>query len=186
MTKIIDLTGKKISRLSIIERVDTPEHVKYKRVYWLCICDCGNRTIVSSKHLLRGTVRSCGCLHRDVIRKPLGEANAHKLYGQYKRDAKRRNYVFEITEEYFLSMTKQDCSYCGESPSTSIENKNSNGAYIYNGVDRKNSKEGYTIKNCTPCCSICNDAKGTMDYNEFLNHIEKIHNNSIKRNIIKK
>lgn len=58
-TPIKDLTGQRFARLIIIKRV---ENGKHGNVRWLCKCDCGNTKIVNSSHLIRGEVRSCGCL----------------------------------------------------------------------------------------------------------------------------
>lgn len=33
-----------------------------KAVLWLCLCDCGNETVVVSRNLGNGHIRSCGCL----------------------------------------------------------------------------------------------------------------------------
>lgn len=56
-TKLIDLTGQKFGRLTVIERLDSD----VKGTYWLCKCDCGNTNIVSASNLKRGSVQSCGC-----------------------------------------------------------------------------------------------------------------------------
>lgn len=40
--------------------------------------------------------------------------------------------------------------------------------YTYNGVDRVNNSDGYTIKNCVPCCAICNYAKRDLSETEFV------------------
>jgi hypothetical protein len=56
------------------------------------------------------------------------------------------------------------CS-CGVEKSTPI---------IRNGIDRKNSLEGYVPSNCVPCCKFCNSAKGIMSYDEFLAFARKI------------
>lgn len=36
-----------------------------------------------------------------------------------------------------------------------------------NGIDRVNSKEGYTEENSVPCCSTCNKAKLDMSFEDF-------------------
>lgn len=64
--KLIDLTGKRFTRLSVIERV---QHSDKKNTYWLCKCDCGNKIIVSTCHLRSGHTKSCGCYSHDLIKK---------------------------------------------------------------------------------------------------------------------
>ncbi len=35
-----------------------------KGAAWLCVCDCGNETIVTGVNLRRGYTRSCGCINK--------------------------------------------------------------------------------------------------------------------------
>ena len=60
MGQLKDLTGQKFGKLTVLRRV---EDRKRGRPMWLCQCECGNQTVVSSTRLLlpNGT-RSCGCL----------------------------------------------------------------------------------------------------------------------------
>lgn len=64
MGKLIDLTGQKFGKLTVI----TLAYTKNKKSYWLCKCDCGNETIVRSDTLKSGTTQSCGCYHKDCAR----------------------------------------------------------------------------------------------------------------------
>lgn len=57
-----DLTGLKFNRLTVIERA---ERTKTGIIRWRCICDCGNETIVSSRHLINGDTKTCGCLNKE-------------------------------------------------------------------------------------------------------------------------
>jgi hypothetical protein len=60
--KFIDLSGKRIGRLQILE--PTSER-KGTSVVWKCQCDCGNICYVSSSELTRTTKKctmSCGCM----------------------------------------------------------------------------------------------------------------------------
>ena len=83
--KIKDRTGQRFGRLVAIrpteERVDGC-------VCWLCKCDCGNEKIVSTKYLVGGNTKSCGCLQLESLRN-----NAVKAY------TARRKYF--------------GCKYCG-------------------------------------------------------------------------
>lgn len=54
-----DLTGQRFGRLTAIRRMDEKAGNCYK---WLCRCDCGRETEVSTTALLHGGCRSCGCL----------------------------------------------------------------------------------------------------------------------------
>lgn len=58
MPRLIDLTGQKYGKLSAIERDCTK-----KLTYWICICECGNKTSVSRGNLRSGLTKTCGkCL----------------------------------------------------------------------------------------------------------------------------
>lgn len=66
MGKLIDLTGKRFGRLTVIERDYDPKKTKHKKyVYWKCVCDCGNKKSVGSQALRSGRTKSCGCLTID-------------------------------------------------------------------------------------------------------------------------
>ena len=64
MGRLVDLTGQKFGRLTVIKRA---ENVK-KKTMWRCVCECGNEKIVEARSLKIGETRSCGCLHRDTIK----------------------------------------------------------------------------------------------------------------------
>ena len=59
-----DLTGKKFNNLTVLRRAESRV---YKcgtvEIRWICRCDCGKETEVSSGHLKSGKVKSCGCLN---------------------------------------------------------------------------------------------------------------------------
>ncbi|BCJ86437.1 hypothetical protein [Effusibacillus dendaii] len=59
-----DLTGSVFGRLKVLRRSDTKPY-KSRHVFWECMCDCGNTTIVDGVHLKDGTTQSCGCLRSD-------------------------------------------------------------------------------------------------------------------------
>lgn len=65
MDKVIDLTGKRFGRLTVIERSE--KTTKSCSVYWKCICDCGNETIVSRDNIRRRKTKSCGCLRKELL-----------------------------------------------------------------------------------------------------------------------
>ncbi len=58
---LIDLTGKRFGRLTVISRSDRPGH----KVCWNCLCDCGNTSVVEGSSLKNGRIKSCGCWPRE-------------------------------------------------------------------------------------------------------------------------
>lgn len=57
--KRIDMTGQRFGKLIVVECVG----FENKSSIWKCLCDCGNYTIASRKHLIQGHKKSCGCLN---------------------------------------------------------------------------------------------------------------------------
>ena len=62
--RIIDLTGKRFTRLTVLHR---DANNKWGGTMWKCKCDCGKEIIVSSKNLIKGGTKSCGCYSREMI-----------------------------------------------------------------------------------------------------------------------
>lgn len=76
-TTLIDLTGKRFGRLTVLKRV-FPPNTKNK-AYWLCQCDCGKTTVCTSKSLRGGHTKSCGCLQREDAK---NRATVHGFSGE--------------------------------------------------------------------------------------------------------
>lgn len=65
MSARIDLTGQRFSRLVAL----SVSGLARKNLLWRCLCNCGNHHDVSSDHLRRGLVKSCGCLKAEKLSK---------------------------------------------------------------------------------------------------------------------
>lgn len=176
--KAKDITGEKFGRLMAIKRVGS--NPKNKLAKWLCKCECGKEKIVDGNYLRRGSTKSCGCLNTETVnmmnkKRALksGLANMRNLIKGYKASAKRRGIKYNLTEEQFAEITKKDCHYCGVKPSNKANQKDTNGAYIYNGLDRIDNSKGYEIGNIVPCCHICNGAKCKLTLQEFRDWIKR-------------
>lgn len=96
------------------------------------------------------------------------------LYNRYEYSAKIRALNFELNIEDFAQMIEQNCFYCEATPSLVIKTKLTK--LLYNGIDRKNNKMGYTKDNCVPCCRICNQMKMDLDFNDFVEKCKIIGN----------
>ena len=57
-----DLAGRRFGRWTVIGRVKG-----YRRLRWLCRCDCGNEAHVMTNGLISGQSESCGCKHLEVV-----------------------------------------------------------------------------------------------------------------------
>lgn len=67
MGKFVDLTGKKFSRLLVVERVDDKVFKDGSKIpQWKCKCDCGNYVIRRTQSLVEGSSKSCGCLRGEI------------------------------------------------------------------------------------------------------------------------
>jgi hypothetical protein len=58
MSGLIDITGKKFGKLTVIARATN----RKKKIRWNCICDCGQSRTVVSENLRTGHTVSCGCV----------------------------------------------------------------------------------------------------------------------------
>ena len=68
--KRLDMIGKKINKLEVIAPAEMTieksckTRIK-KHTSWLCRCECGNTKIITQSHLVRGVIKSCGCLRHE-------------------------------------------------------------------------------------------------------------------------
>lgn len=61
--KILDLTGQRFGRLTVIKPAGRNTSNK---IQWICMCDCGNEVIVTTCHLRSGHTTSCGCYRYEM------------------------------------------------------------------------------------------------------------------------
>jgi len=103
---LVDLSGKKFGRLTVIRRSEQPGTVK-----WVCACDCGSVKSISAGSLSSGNTVSCGCAlgqrvrNDEVIQRSL-------VYGAKRRALERNAYkpndieLFSILESELRSLSK--------------------------------------------------------------------------------
>lgn len=183
MSRIKDITGVRSGKLIALEFVGINAKGYAK---WKCACDCGKEKITLSSCILRGNVRSCGCMVREsaVKRNGLakGESGLNSLYTQYKISARKRRISFLLSKEEFKSLVLDKCFYCGEPPSRKVGKGYAQCAA--NGVDRISSSGGYSFYNCRTACSDCNYMKHWMPEDDFLSLIAKIYNNHFQKQYV--
>lgn len=64
MSKLIDLTGQRFGRLTVIERAENGSN---GAIRWRCRCNCGKIKTVVGFDLRRGHTQSCGCLRTEQL-----------------------------------------------------------------------------------------------------------------------
>lgn len=116
------------------------------------------------------------------------------LYCKYRNDANRHSRDFNLSRKEFENLIFDSCHYCGVKPSNwhnRYLNKDGkknwtarksnmgwnriNKATVYfNGIDRKDNNIGYDLYNCVTCCQICNEAKHTRNYEDFIKWINNL------------
>ena len=168
-----NLLGLRVGRLLVIARAESNSRGD---AHWLCRCDCGREKVIHSNSLRAAKSHSCGCGRR----KPGDVSCGHSLFLQYSVKARRDGTDFELTEEQALRLFRGDCAYCGVSPAQVFRRKNRTSAwqpepFIYNGIDRVDSSQGYIRTNVVSCCGICNVAKNDMTLDEFESWIDRVH-----------
>ena len=83
-SELIDLTGKKFGRLTVLRRAEDHIYPSGKhRPRWECQCDCGNVIFTTGNNLKSGDTKSCGCAHHDMLvnrNYKHGISDRHPLY----------------------------------------------------------------------------------------------------------
>lgn len=172
------LSGTRFGSLTAVAPTEKRNH--NGTILWLVRCDCGKEKQVPSTKLVSGEVKSCSC--QEHIRGPRthkGHSGLNSLLKRYHEAARKRGLPFLLTLEQFEELTSDSCTYCGIAPHREIYGSRGackeHGKYVHNGIDRVDSKIGYTPDNCVSCCKTCNLAKHTMTTQEFLNWIQRVY-----------
>lgn len=97
MPKLKDLQGLRFGRLVVVSRDYKKEQLRLQenkspRVYWVCMCDCGNQSSVQSSHLLSGHTISCGCVRSEKTK------NTNINY-------KKKKIKYDLSGEYGIGWT---------------------------------------------------------------------------------
>lgn len=136
---------------------------------WLCVCSCGKEKEVSTTDLRTYHITSCGCKSKEVFRikrkYPCDlDGPWYKRFTRFIYGAKKNKHECKLSPEEFKVLSETACFYCGSFSKGGI-----------NGIDRINSRLGYTIKNVVSCCKICNFAKSNLPIKQFMSWVKRIY-----------
>lgn len=175
--RVIDRIGKKYHQLLIVSISHKIKNLTYVNT----ICDCGKEKIICLQNIVRTKKPTKSCNHLKIENLKSFSNKEPNFKSEYKRwlknDVKSRNKTSDLTIEQYSILIMNNCHYCN-SPGTQIMHFSQ--AFKRNGIDRIDNNIGYTINNCVSCCSICNFAKRSSNYDDFINWVEKVYNNKIK------
>ena len=76
--KLIDLTGQKFGKLTVISLNEEVSKQKGKP-HWNCKCECGNEKVIYGKSLKNGSTTSCGCYQKEKATKDLTDQKFGRL-----------------------------------------------------------------------------------------------------------
>jgi hypothetical protein len=153
MPTLINLTGKKINRWTVIERSGAYNDGDAK---WLCKCECGSIREVSGKGLRKGSSKSCGCYKREVNEKQgkiLGAfGKVHGMEGTrlYRIWHGMKNRCNNVKVQDFASYGGRGITYCAEWGKfiPFMEWALANGYEEELQIDRIDSNGNYEPSNC--------------------------------------
>lgn len=171
------------NNLTIISNKFSISQGKTTRLAVIVQCVCGNKLQVKCSNLRNNRVKQCpNCSFKF---RELNKQKIPQIEQIFKRLILERsiknNIKVSITSKDYELICSKNCYYCNEPPKDTGKFKMRK--YInteelkLNGIDRINSKEGYTIENCVSCCTSCNYAKHTLTKQDFINKIIKIYEN---------
>ena len=103
MSKFVDLTGKEIGRLIVLNKSNRKD--KWGHSYWACSCSCGNFVEVLAQALKKkNPTKSCGCLQKEKASETCKARIGilHPLYGIQYQAGQRAH---DLTGKIFSRLT---------------------------------------------------------------------------------
>lgn len=133
--------------------------------------NCGEALKSPKSHKRKYCSKKC---HAIGSRLASGQALRNEAVATYKRHAKSRGLVWELSEYQIDSLFAGNCYWCGQYPSNRRSRERSYGDFIYNGIDRVDNTKGYINGNVVSCCFVCNSMKRDFDKDTFLTKAKMI------------
>jgi hypothetical protein len=149
-------------------------------------CSCGEYFKLRSTNSFVSyeDIRCLDCKRKSRLKEYIGE---RYVFRRIKWDAKKAGRSFNLDFDWFVKQVHLPCHYCNRTDinsvtvSSKIPGEVLLANFRYNGLDRVDNAIGYEESNCVPCCVVCNRAKNSMPYNEFMDYIRGLvnHQNSV-------
>lgn len=148
MSKLIDLTGQRFGRLTVIKLLD--ERSKHGEKIWLCKCDCGNEKKAVSSYLRSGETKSCGCYQKEMASKfnSFHHLSKHKLYRKFMKMIARCENPNNPSYKDYGARGITICKEWREDFMKFYEWSINNGYSEDLSIDRIDNDKGYSPDNC--------------------------------------
>lgn len=139
--------GRKYNLLTPIKFFGTDE--RNNKLYW-CKCDCGNEKIVKTTDLVRGVVKSCGCLAKQALieRCVTHGKTKHPLYSKWHTMKSRCNNPNNASYERYGGRGITVCDEWENSFEAFYEWSMANGYKKGLSIDRIDNDGNYEPANC--------------------------------------
>lgn len=136
--------GQRFNRLTVLSF----HHKKDKREYYLCKCDCGKEKIVNKTELVRGKVKSCGCLRKENCANRSHNMSYSRIYRTWTNMKAR---CYNKKDERYRLYGYRGISICDEWRKNFLSFYNwaiGNGYKNNLQIDRINNNGNYEPSNC--------------------------------------
>lgn len=148
MPSFIDRTGSKYGKLTVLE-LDQQKSTK-KRKFWICICECGNKTTVLGDNLKGNKTKSCGCLQ---VENQLVQAAKRKKWG---KELFPTRHVWQLMLRRCYNPKDSVFSHYGERGISVCERWHTFENFLEDmgvkpeglSLERKNVNGNYSLENC--------------------------------------
>lgn len=203
-TKIIDLTGEKFGKLTVIKFSGVNDN---KRALWECECSCGSKPnkIYIGKYLRNGDTKSCGCLLQDTLFKSRithGATRNRTNTRLYSIWTGMKNRCLYPSQKEYHNYGSRGIKVCEEWMNSFEEFQNwaLHNGYKYNlTLERKNVNGNYEPSNCcwitqkeqlyntrnTINITLCNITKPLKNWCDFFNiNYSTVRNKYIRNNLL--
>ena len=166
---------QRFNKLTVICRVEN----KRNSVMWLCKCDCGGESIVSTNGLKSGNTKSCGCLQKKRASEANKRYNYYDLSGEFGIGYTRKGeeFYFDLEDYYKIK------NYCWhiETGGRVVANK-----YMPNGKTKTPIKFHRLVMDCPDGLEVDhifhNQYDNRKNFLRICKHSENMKNQKIPSN----
>lgn len=189
----VDMTGKIYNSWKVIE--PDIEKSNGKALYWKSEClECNKIFSVWGANIRSGLSKrctACGCGHghnkqtgQIRTKRTSKESAEHYLLIRFRKDAKERKIIWNLSPKRAIQLIYDNCVYCGVEPGLKCfplkhyglsQTKTLEATLTRNGIDRIDSSKGYEEGNVVTCCETCNKAKLEMSVEDFKSWIIRVY-----------